>query len=629
AGEYSVCRVTAAVIAAGFAQAQLSSAWIRKPILAAFSALATMVGVIGWILHCEMLKIPQWTSVWPFVVLCLVLTFVTRQQWMDRQSSVRLIVIRIMSLAVFCLCALSATMTWRALEIPDMGSTAAAGLSSHDAAAAAIGRLGPQQLYEHYGYYDGCDSTPWAKAWDRFQASGSKVGGADEVKDPVTGHLVLPWEVARREAVSALDEILAGDLTTQRLPPKFRVPWTSHDLSGIATRILTSEALLRSEEELPKQAAERLIQAVRLDRYFREEATGWSTWLAAVSQELSVLDVFQRLVSDERLTEEDLSDLQEQLTAVIAFPTPGMNVAANREVVWEQLLLRDGYLWGEYQREQRSGFSSERLFEFPAHIMANRSWPERYRSLRLLRLINHRLGNGYRDDSSASVSQAQDWFETSVEQDTDIYVYDPVLTGGLNSPVEQQFRTCFLAERAAVVAVALQRYRRQNGMFPASLTELGEVGIPGDSGFIRDVDGENLLGYAPGGLGFPIPFVDDYRYGYLLHPQQPVLWTPGLSSPIAFRRDLIPSPPLPPLCQMAEPQPNRVCFISGGTRFGVQPGFDEMIHKAREFAELVSKAGGSEMLQQGNAPESLAGRPGWKHLPKLTVPDVDKSSADH
>ncbi|MCA9085684.1 MAG: ABC-2 transporter permease [Planctomycetaceae bacterium] len=585
-GRNDILRIVSAVVLAGFAQAQLFSAWIRKPVVAAFLALAGMIAVVAAAAYCEYLGIPQAMTVWPFVIICLLLTFVTRRQWMDRQSSMRIVAARTASLVVLCLCLWMGTNIWRATEVPDVGSLASRSLTSQDPNVAAIARMTPDQLLKHYGYFQGAESTEWAQAWQRFYAAASRTMSPDF--EPTLARIYLPGDAQLNMALDALDQILAADSEFSRLPPQYRVPWSHHYLPVSVTSILVGKAQQEFLSGQPRRAAERAIQAVQLDRYLQHEATSWNQWLYAVNYENFALSVLQRFLSDDRLTDDDLQALQEQLSIATGTWSAGMNVMANGEVVWEQLLLRYGYLWDRYRELQVTHHLLDRygIVQWPSAIIEQNRF-ERIRTLRLLRLLNDQekswQATALRQDGS-NAPIIEHWLQTTPFMPDDLYMANHWLTGR-DSPMEQAFRTCGELERATAVAIALQRYRRRHGKFPTSLLHLSEFGIPSESMDIRDWDSENLLGYAPEGLKFAVPFTDDSGNVYLLHPEQPVLWTPGPHSPLQQRH--LQSEPLN-FAQMQQPLTDHVFIINGGYVWGVRKDLQQLLSQGQEFLERMT-----------------------------------------
>lgn len=365
-------------------------------------------------------------------------------------------------------------------------------------------------------------------------------------------------------ALDALDQILAANPATHRLPPKFRVPWSMTPVVG-TSNILLGEAQRLFEADQLDEALTRVNHAVKLSRYLSQEATSWPQWKQAITCELFAMEVLHRMIGDDRLTEEQLAGVDREFLEASGFWTLGMTVARNRTVIFQQLLHQRGYLWEEYTRLMKikyGDYHGNAANGWPeAPIQSN--WAERRRLMNLVQLMANENQTGPPQNIEIPPERVLQWLNTSSVDTRDLQS-DPVLHGKLNSPEERLYRSLFNAKRATGVMIVLQRYRRKHGHFPDSLLDLSEFGFTATDVRLREHSGSVLLGYARNGVGFSMPVRDNFGRSLALAPDQPILYSQGGLSPLQLgdwaQTQKWNSSPV---------EPNRIWFINGSTILGI------------------------------------------------------------
>jgi len=102
----------------GFAVAQLASCWNRKPLLGFFAAIIGVVSLWSWIGYVTHFAMPLWLLVWPIIAVIFLAGFLTRRQWMDRRSGLKIYLWRSIGIIFPALCLWPMSQLWWATEIP-------------------------------------------------------------------------------------------------------------------------------------------------------------------------------------------------------------------------------------------------------------------------------------------------------------------------------------------------------------------------------------------------------------------------------------------------------------------------------------------------------------------------------
>lgn len=562
-GGRSLWGPVAAVVTGSFVISQLMSMWIRKPILAASCGLIGTILYWVWIGYLVEMGIPLTLTAWPLVVLFLLAGFITRRQWMDRRMSLKIILQRSILIVVPCFCMWPAQTLWRAYEIPDTGFSLM--LNNKEMGNARFSRMSDEEIdsyFTGYGYSQENATGPWAAAWS---AAPSESTSNTMTDTPNLQEMADPFEYRRTAGLNAIDQILAADLSTHRLPPKYRVPWSMTPVVGI-TNTLLGEAQRLFEANQPDEALTRVTHAVKLSHYLRQEATSWLQWKQAVTSELFAMEVLHRMIADERVTDEQLARVAREFEAASGFWTPGMTVIRNRTVVYQQLLHQKGYLWDEFKRlrEIDHGLYYGNVASGWPEVLTQTNWSERRRYMNLIQLLANAYHTGPPQDMEIAAGKVSRWLATSAARSYLEYSADPALNGALDSPLERLYRSLFNAGRATGVIIVLQRYRRKHGHFPDSLLDLSEFGFNATDVRLREHSGSVLLGYAPHGVGFSMPVRNNFGHSQALAPDQPILYSQGSLSPLQLG-DWAQQQKW----QISPVDPNRIWFINGTTILGL------------------------------------------------------------
>ncbi|MEZ6122892.1 MAG: hypothetical protein R3C49_06910 [Planctomycetaceae bacterium] len=545
----------------GFVIAALMSAWNPKPLIAAFCALVAVPACWALTAYLTSYNIPLWLTIVPLTIIWLVAGFVTRRQWADRRISPGIAVQRFAWIGVPLLCMIPVQSFYRAHQIPDADQLLAAYAPDHSGTGSSEKRPlpGPEE-WVALGYSKTNTTTDWANDWQQLSTLASVV--SHQTSTPSLT-LAMPLESSQSDiALACVDRILANDLSTHRLPPDLRIPWSNVRLAVGVTNILTGEAQRLFELDQKPEALQRCVQAIRLAVFLRQEATSWEQWLETVTYELFAGQVLQRMLFETQLTDDELQNLQTVLSETYRIPSSAPNIVDNRAAVYFQLLDRKGYLWDEHQRLEKrvqAGF-----FGWPLDLIQS-SASERYRCRRLIELLSdYRIG-GIMNPQIADLLIA--WQQTT-PGGAQLIWHEPAVNGGRNSHVERLFQAGLIQQNALRVLIALRRYQTLHGNFPASLFDLEDAGIPRNSRWQRNPFTESLLGYAPSGIGVPVPMLDDFGKITVLSPDQPILFSEGRLSPAA-RSYLRPDQEEKLKAAALPADPQRIWFLHGSTILGL------------------------------------------------------------
>lgn len=556
--------LVAAFVTGSFVISQLMSMWVRKPVVAACCGLIGSIFYYGWCSFLLRVGIPLWLTAWPLIAFFLLAGFLTRRHWMDRRMSPTIILQRSLMIVALCLCMWPTQILWRAYEIPEVAFSRTINNEEQLAHLSAMSDTDVSSYFSSYGYSLENTTGPWATAWDQFVTcavssfSYSHMTGLENIN--------LPHGDRLSTANDALDQILVADPATHRLPPRYRIPWSNTQVAWGTTNFLLAQAQEQFEAGSLDEALTRVTQAVKVSHYLTQEATSWREWIRAITCELFAMEVLHRMIADDRLTDEQLAEVESNFLEASSFWTPGMTVTKNRTVVYQQLLHRQGYLWEEYNRlyeELRNG-SGAGAFAWPVATIHS-SWAERRRTMNLIQLIaNENQTTGLPQNIKIPKEKVNRWLETSDAKSELDLITDPVLNGGRDSSQERLFRGLFNAKRATGVMIVLQRYRRKHGHFPDSLLDLSEFGFTATDIRLREYSGSVLLGYARNGVGFSMPVRDNFGHSLALAPDQPILYSQGGLSPLQLgdwaQKQKWKSSPV---------EPNRIWFINGSTILGI------------------------------------------------------------
>ncbi|MEQ9408469.1 MAG: ABC transporter permease [Fuerstiella sp.] len=542
-------------VLAGYFISQLCSCWIRRPLIAGFAALVSCISLTIWMRSLVAQDIPLWLTAWPLTLLVAVAPVLTRRQWMDRRTSVRFGIQRTLLLLVPMLCLWPVQAAWRMLQVP-----------------ARIHYRAPEKL----GYTLANQTSPWAGHWQRLDHATQPLHGQYATREAA---MALDEE-SLKDALSAIDEILNDNLETRHLPPKWKTPWSGSafpNQSVAFVMIQRAEQLLDGDQ--PEKALTRLLEAVRILRFLQREATSWSQWDWCLEHEQHVLQHIHRVAAHDQLTAAQLIRSAEILTPWTQEPVTSRNLAANRMAVYEQVLLRQGFLW---EAESRlSGFNQRSASIFQA------SYAERIRVLKLISLASHSPLPGLDSHDPRRAMQlrvaASRYAATSDIHDTDLML-DPLLSGApanTDNYHDILSRRNLNAERATILILKLQTWRRRQGSFPDTLAVLRPVADAGsrethtqstteDSPVSQDpfrlvfddVETGQPFSYNPLGPGVPYMTGSDSHDRTLIDAQQPVILT-HQAGRFAAHRPWNADDARSERHRILDPDPNRIVYLDG------------------------------------------------------------------
>ena len=525
-----------------FTVTQLASCWICRPILAAFAGLCGAVGFVVWLSFLVRTDVPLVISAWPMIGLCFVVMVITRRDWMDRRTSLRIGLKRTAMIVVPCLCMWPVQMIWRVAQVWDTSVVIAF------------------ESAESLGYSHDNAVSQWARDWDNFALSAEPIRAllsASEIwRD---SHLHAD---RKQQALEALDTILASEWDTAHMPPKWRVPWSDCLAPAVTTVLLTDAESLYRKQNLPG-AIERTMQAIRLSRFLTDESTRWLHWQQANRCEHRALRKLQRLVADDEMSENLLRSTSTKLATICtplneAAAPPMFAVIKNRYAVYLPLLMRRGYLWERFASAPTNGAgdSPVGMARWPTSLI-NSDFTERVRFANVLSQVA-KLSVGEFDQ--AHTESCIRWLATTNHAEHDVHqdlytTYDDRLR-----------RSTMTAEWATQTIVALQIYRRQHGQFPAHLLDLDKYDY-GRSVPKHNAETYSSFGYAAQGFGAAVPVVSDDTAGLsVVEASQPLLWSHGYVAPDKVRVHVDPT-----IHQVTSADTSRIHFINGTTVDGA-PG---------------------------------------------------------
>lgn len=613
-----------APVVASFFVAQLCSYWIRKPLIAAFAAFFVSIPVVAWWGYLFVYDMPGTLLYAPLIILIVLAAFVTRRQWMDRRSGVGLQTLRwsIVGLAAACLWPLS--QLWWAIEIPQ--------------ASAVYPDKRPARPAADYSVENATGA--WAQAWQRLEDVSSSESSAfyydiagcwwnelgyrdtNAVRSTRDGALDESQQAIREKQLEAIDDVCGMwfDKPQLDLPPQWRLPWNGHEgLSSTVTRGLLLAAYGAADEQNYERALERLLQAVDLNRRFKTESTNWLHWKQAMLQESLALRTLRDIASKDSVTEQQLAhartrlvELHRQSEAWTLSSVPVNRLEAYTSVLTQKEVFADTEL--EHRLLPDEDYWPVR------HVRG--SWAERQRFLRLCDNLAHFSELDVLN--SVFADQLRMDFSHWIQQDR--YATD-LLAGDITSlPVslelgwQYQLQSRIVnEERGTAVVLALQEYRRRHGEFPATLTDLGDVGLDRNiSLLLRNITNNAEIRYAVKGYGEVLPIMTETGRLKLLPANQPVLWFSGPLGPERIHLSERTS-------ATAELDPGVVVFMNGTGSFPGGPNF--LLDYIQGFRRLSKEGDPDYDVHWLELPDSFNGA-GEPEEGVATQPDGDSPPVD-
>lgn len=495
----------------GFFICQLCAAWIRRPLIALFPALTGFVVYNVFLGVCVQHDIPLILCAWPIVMIFAVAVVLTRRQWMDGRSSLRITGTRLVLTGLAILCVWPVCSAWRILQVaaPDVAAPPA----------------------DQNGYTKENEYSAWAGHWKLFSAATQPLYFGANVYE--TNSVLAPE--AMDAAMSNLDGILEFNLdphlSPQRLPPSVRHPWSNYPAQTI-TFACIQRAQEQTAEGAPDAALSRLTDAVQLLRYLQREATSWDQWQWAKTHETSVLQHIHLTAVDRALTGAQLIAAAERLQEVCKAPVLADRLYENRMAVYSQLLCHEGYLWRLFQ--------DGKFRSLPALQLSDLIVSERLRLLRIINLAGHpQVAHDLANDAARFSRTLSRWAATTAMVHLTDVDRDPHFSGALDGGYnyfDDIFYQSLNAERATVIILRLHAWKRQHGSFPASLNALRPDSYSdpdtaqAEHDLLTDIQTGLPFAWSPDGLQRWYRTPGDSNTQTWIDPRQPVVRAQGARS---------------------------------------------------------------------------------------------------
>lgn len=526
----------------GFFLCQLFSCWIRRPLIALFLGLSGFSVYTVLLMYSIHWDIPLVLSVWPVMLICVAGIIKSRRHWMDRRMSVRIGFRRLAFITIALLCLWPVQIAWRLLQIPQ--TTIAAPV--------------PQAL----GYSRENQFSEWGGHWRQLSTAlqPAYVGnGIYRSNDTLDDDRI---RIAMEHADAILKFDIDHELASSPLPPSLRHPWSQYPAQPVTFAFLQAAAELHQDGK-PANALDRLSDAVRILRYLQREATSWDQWQWSKLYEKHVLQQIHLISADDALSGEQLTSAAIRLRDLFEQPVLANHLHTNRLTVYTQLLFRGGYLSELYE--------NERLPRVPVTNLMDFSYPERWRLLQLMNLAStnpmaYDVNNASRAEFLSDVSR---WAATTpMVQLTDL-PKDPHFSGlhyDGSSIFDHLLWETVNAERATVLILRLQAWRRDHGSFPESLDTLRPTHedrqdlVRIESEQLTDIQTGLPFSWADDGLHQPYLTNGDSNSQRWIDQRQPVIRAKGarsvapFNSPATGEQSKRKSLPL---------NPNRIVYLDG------------------------------------------------------------------
>ncbi len=419
-------------------------------------------------------------------------------------------------------------------------------------------QAGPSLLVsdEFIPYSTADHHSGWASDWDALDLATQPLRGARPTIEPSVELDAAQLQQAR----AAIDKIWKQH-QNRGLPPKWKRPWASYPAQPLAFAVMQQSGQQR-KNQAPGNSLTSLIQGVQLMHYLQAESTSWDQYYWCMELEQQLLQRLHRVAADDRLTARQLMEAAAKVFAVLQDAVPAQQMLRNRQVVYWQMLRREGSMWDTEKRN----IANDEVFAA--------SFPERVRFWSLMTLSDN-WSVGRREFSSPY--DMRRWAATTVTEPSDLLT-DPVFSRYQSAPtshvddivvpLDRQLQQQLIgAEQATWVILEMQVYRRVHQEFPDRVAQI-LPSVDRENHVQQSIREQFQFRYAKSGLELPACCAATRT---LIPAGQPILWSNNGESCLNCASDVLGELQADDATEFTI-DPNRIVYLDGSN--AVRPSED-------------------------------------------------------
>ncbi|MEZ6031860.1 MAG: hypothetical protein R3C17_02115 [Planctomycetaceae bacterium] len=502
-----------------FVSGLVSTCWIRRSVLSFGFALGLATSLLIALAGCMKNDLPVHRLQWPLLLAWVVTTLVMARSTVELRRSWQLDVARISLLVIPAALAWWAAGIIRIKQVPDFISPRNPVVFGIPATSSPL--------------------VPWLKQHNAASpelANGSAHHNSESIQtsaNPLSfesfGHDYFLQIKSEFDKLRALrdDEILTGFNQSWRNQVT-RYEWHSYRIAE--TVIDRSREQFKAGQH--QEAGRCLTDGIRLIRVLNQVSVSWGEWSENNHGECRLLREIARWSAEDAVSTGDLHATASHLRTLTQKELSPVAMLNNR---YNVLLLI----------QANPSIVDSKNFDFIKFTQWNRlSSTEQARLVRVFRMITAMTLNEFAagtesmwgvNDSNAVPTETRKLLQRILRSTTDCglnLAKDPMVLGDLESSEQSSvfhtLRSTTTLERATLLILELQSYRRRFAEFPRSLDVLmssdwlgEEEPLPADT-FVS-ATGERF-GYSSAGAGFSVAIPNDDIIR-VIAPNQPLLWS--------------------------------------------------------------------------------------------------------
>ena len=544
----------------------ISSAWIRRSVLS-FGMGISLVTAMWLLVVPGIIKydLPLLRLLGPVIGLWAATSLLTVRQTTELRQSTRLTWLRISMLVLPAMVAFAASGWIRMNQVPAdvaVGNPVVFGVPASKSPHFPWYRLNDaapddaaQRLISQSQHGDSAQIMDRSNPWLQLGNSRSTIGMTSyshRFDQPAYIEVTMVDSVAgagsvtpRIDSFNRLCSLTESDAIAA-MPLQLQTPWSVLPSMTIAECAIQNARLLMAEEKFA-DAATSLVDGVRLIRVVNQMSANWDQWATNCLAERTVLREVAAWAARDQISEDLLRATYLQMSDIMHDELSPAAMLRNR------YFFMVASLWNPHVQtlEQRTGIEHwTRWQQTPA--------TEKSRFVRLLQLITRSGLNEFGTEADVSeIANTPDGISgmpgllltarlLQTSPDFGLYLEDELALTGFSSHPSQHQQTLWstaTAERAALLILELQTWRRRHGSFPEQLQRLtnddwtadfprGQAELPMRPFFVPGTG--QVFGYSPGGIADSVKVTEPNGDVRIIPSNQPMLWSNGQPEAVSF-----------------------------------------------------------------------------------------------
>ena len=565
-GLLDASQIPLAMVVTCFVTGLICSAWIRSGVLSFAMGISMVTALWLFIVPgCIKYDLPLTTLLVPVTGLWALMSLLTARQTVELRRSTRLDWWRIGVIVVPAMVAFAASGWIRMNQVPadvGVGNPIVFGMHATESAhfpwyhsREPSSDKATQQLVNSRQHGDPADSSeqsnPWLELWNWRSMTGMTTyshrfdqpawvdlqmveNGADQA--------TVPPGVDRFNRLRSLSESEA----IATMPLELQNPWSVLPSMTIAECAVQNARSLIAERKFA-EAADSLVDGARLIRIINKMSANWDQWATNCLAERTVLREVAAWAANDQISEEVLRATHRQLSDVLQNELSPASMLSNR------YFFMVACLWNPEVKALRLQTGVEHLTHWQQTPAT-----EKARFVKLLQLITlSGLSEFGTEADRAEVTSRQDDIRgmhgimltarlLQTSPDFGLNLNDDLaftLASHHPSQRQQTLWSTVTAERAALLILELQTWRRRHGHFPESLEMLtaedwissfprGQADLPLSRFFVPDSG--LVFGYSATGINDPVAIPSHNGDIRIIPANQPMLWSYGQPEAVSF-----------------------------------------------------------------------------------------------